>query len=75
MKGGDEGGEEGVDTDPFLLEPLATLSTFRAGAAGPKEGGVFFGMNLVMRKGGRGRVCKVGDRLLVHKVDWHIGPR
>lgn len=75
VQGGGEDGEEGVDTDPFLLEPLATLATFRAGEGGPKEGGVYFGMNLVMRGGGKGRVCRVGDRLLVHKVDWAIGPR
>jgi len=67
-----EGEEE--NSDPFLLEPLATLSLFRASKRGAKEGGVYFGMNLVMRGDYVGRQLEVGHRVLVERVDPCIGP-
>jgi uncharacterized protein YcbX len=68
----------GLETDdPFEREPLATLGAYRASVAGPKEGGVFFGMNLmhVQQGGGLGwGSVRVGDRLCVASSRWGIGP-
>ena len=66
--------------DPFDREPLATLASFRASArAGAKEGGVYFGMNLVTLGGGGASGAewgsvRVGDAVRVRRTDAAIGP-
>ncbi len=65
--------------DPFEREPLATLATYRASmVGGAREGGVYFGMNLMIVEGGGGTAqagwVSVGDQVQVSSVDAFIGP-
>jgi uncharacterized protein YcbX len=64
--------EEG---EAHRAEPLATLGALRASSRGALEGGVFFGMNMVVAGNWVGKAVEVGERLnLVRVATAPVGP-